>query len=341
MNEKEIMLEQEEVLATQQAEAEKAEPTENEKISFALKNIIDDGNDLVYAEMPQTKQQEHLRQMKKAVRAKQVCYGRIYAIEEISDKFLLRILVKKDSLKVIIPASDFFALSDFEGNIESETEEERFIRYRRRASHMLGAAISFIPLQIGENDDGVPFVVASRKAAMEKRQEEYFFAPNAPAEVGTIAKASIISTAPRYITVECLGVEATMGTGALSAFNYIEDASDVYEPGEGIMVAIEKLNVDKENKKIDISFSHSALERESVLSERVNDNMIKGRYDGVVVGEIGNYYIVILTGPKIRGLIPMDHYRGVDKLMRGDKVSVLVEDYNAKRNNIIGSCMRR
>ena len=69
--------------------------------------------------------------------------------------------------------------------------------------------------------------------------------------------------------------------------------------------------------------------------------MIKGRYDGVVVGEIGNYYIVILTGPKIRGLIPMDHYRGVDKLMRGDKVSVLVEDYNAKRNNIIGSCMRR
>ena len=124
MSEKEIMLEQEEVLATQQAEAEKAEPAENEKISFTLKNIIDDGNDLVYAEMPQTKQQEHLRQMKKAVRAKQVCYGRIYAIEEISDKFLLRILVKKDSLKVIIPASDFFALSDFEGNIESETEEE-------------------------------------------------------------------------------------------------------------------------------------------------------------------------------------------------------------------------
>ena len=50
MNEKEIMLEQEEVLATQQAEAEKAEPAENEKISFELKNIIDDGNDLVYAD---------------------------------------------------------------------------------------------------------------------------------------------------------------------------------------------------------------------------------------------------------------------------------------------------
>ena len=341
MNEKEIMIEQEEILTTQQVEAEQTESAENEKPSLVLKNIIDDGNDLVYAEMPQTKQQEHLRQMRKAIRARQVCYGRIYAIEENSEDFILRILVKKDSLKVVISASDFFALSEFEGDIKNDTEEERFMRYRRRASHMLGAAISFIPLQIIESADGVPIVAASRKAAMEKNQEKYFFEPGAQAEVGTVAKASIISVAPRYITVECLGVEATMGTGALSAYNYIEDASLVYETGEGIMVAIEKLNVDKENKKLEVSFSHSAIERESVKSEKVNDSMIKGRYDGVVVGEKGNYYIVILTGPKIRGLIPMDHYRGVDKLMRGDKVSVLVEDYNEKRNNIIGSCMRR
>ena len=141
MNEKEIMIEQEEILTTQQVEAEQTESAENEKPSLMLKNIIDDGNDLVYAEMPQTKQQEHLRQMRKAIRAKQVCYGRIYAIEENSEDFILRILVKKDSLKVVISASDFFALSEFEGHIKHDTEEDRFMRYRRRASHMLGYAI--------------------------------------------------------------------------------------------------------------------------------------------------------------------------------------------------------
>lgn len=307
--------------------------------TIRLKSIVEDGNDLVYAEMPDTKQQEHIKRMKRAIRQKTVCYGRIYAIEEVSDQFLLRILVKKDSLKVIIPASDFFALSYMEG-IENDSPEEKFIRHRRKASHMLGAAISFIPLQMGENEDGIPFVVASRKAAMEKKQKEFFFSDNA-VEVGTVAKASIISVAPRYITVECLGVETVMGTGALSAYTYIEDATDTFENGDGIMVAIEKLNIDAENEKVEVSFSHSLIEKVSVKSERVSENMIKGRYDGTVVGLRGNYYTVILTGPKIRGLIPTESYRGLDTLLRGDKISVLVEGYDERKNQIIGSCMRR
>ena len=247
--------------------------------------------------------------------------------------------MKRDTLRIVIPAEDFFYHSDMK-DIEKATDDERFIRYRRKASHMLEAAVSFLPKGIGYDEDGIPFVIASRKQAMDKLQELHFFGPRADVHVGSVAKASIVSTGPRYVTVECLGVESVIGTGGLSAFAYIEDASQEFHVGEGLMVAVEKLDVDKENRTIDISLSHALIERSEAKVEMANEKMMNGRYIASVVAVLPKYYVVIIKGLKVRGLIPLENYNGVDPLLVGDDVVMLVTGINKERNMAIGRCIK-
>ena len=308
------------------------------QIRLDRRHILDDGNDLVMANMPVDTQRREIRQMEMAIAAGTVCYGRIIAVEEVDHKYV-RIIVKRDTLRIVIPAEDFFYHSDMK-DIEKATDDERFIRYRRKASHMFEAAVSFLPKGIGYDEDGIPFVIASRKQAMDKLQELHFFGPRADVHVGSVAKASIVSTGPRYVTVECLGIESVIGTGGLSAFAYIEDASQEFRVGEGLMVAVEKLDVDKENRTIDISLSHALIERSEAKVEMANEKMMNGRYIASVVAVLPKYYVVIIKGLKVRGLIPLENYNGVDPLLVGDDVVMLVTGINKERNMAIGRCIK-
>lgn len=303
---------------------------------------LEDDNDLITASMPGFDQKAEIDKMDRAIRSKMVCYGRVIGVE-IFNRTEVRIVVKRETLRVIIPADDFFYYSTMK-DLDKATPEEKLLRYRRKAAHMLtppGAVVSFLPKAMGKDDAGIPFVVASRKESMERLQNKYFFSAKAKAEVGSVAKASILSVGPRYVTVECLGVEAVIGTGGLSAFTYIDDASKEFHVGDGLMVAIAKLDVDRANRKIDIVFSHALVEQLEAKVERVNDRLLGGRYAATVVAVLQKYYVVIINGLKIRGLVPKNGgYFGEDPLLVGDNVVMLVTGVNEEKNLAIGRCLR-
>lgn len=304
----------------------------------SLGAIVSDGNDLIVADMPIDNQKAEITHMKADIKKSTVCYGKVIGVEDNGANGIVMV-VKRDTLRVIIPAEDFFAHSTMK-DLDKDSKEQRFIRYRRKGSHMFDAAVSFVPKAMGENDDGVPFVVASRKEAMDKLQEQHFFGSKADVKVGSVAKASIISVGPRYVTVECLGVEAVIGTGGLSAFEYIENAAENFRPGEGLIVAVENLEVDAENRTVKIEYSHSLVERLEAKVETANESMVNGRYMATVVAVIKGYYVVIITGLKIRGLIPVSDYVGTDSLIIGDSVVMLVTGINKEKNMVIGRCMK-
>lgn len=317
-----------------------ARPAYDVNIPKTLGRVLDDGNDLVFAEMPRKIQDAELDAMKRAIRNKQIKYCKVSGVENGVDKNTVIIAAKSGTLRVVFEAPDFFAYSGMK-DIDLETEENKTIRYRRKASRMLGAVVSFIPMALGETDDGIPFVVASRKASMEALQEQHFFAENADAAPGVVAKASIVSTGPRYVTVECLGVETTLGTGALSAFEYIEDASQKFHVGDGLYVAVQEMDIDKEKRVINtLRLSHSLVERLSASVEKVNQNMRGNRYLSTVVAVTNSYYIVVIDGFKIRGLVPLTDYIGEEKLAVGDKVSMLVKNVAEDKNMVIGACRK-
>ena len=129
-----------------------------------------------------------------------------------------------------------------------------------------------------------------------------------------------------------------MGTGALSAFEYIEDASKSFKRGMCIPVAVEALEVDARAKTVNIRVSHSLLERMSAKVEGVSESMIGGRYLATIVNVTDKYYHVVLDGLKIRGVIPKTQNISNEMLMIGDKVSMLVRYINKEQALVIGGC---
>ena len=330
--------EQEEVAADNEAAPVEERTSRAPKKIQLLDGVIDDGNDMVTADMPCVRQNAEIQRMMQDIRRKNVCYAAVKGLEVNGDH--VRIILKRDTLRIVIPAEDFFHFSQLK-DIEQASAEEKFLRYRRKASHYFKGVVSFMPLAMGEDEEtGVPFVIASRQQAMEKLQRIHFFSRNADVKVGSVAKASIISSGPRYAIVECLGVESVIGSGALSAFSYIDDVSEEFKPGMGLMVAVESLNVDRAKHTIDIALSHSLIERSQAKVETVSERMINGRYDATVVGSNDKFYFVIIEGMKIRGIVPKDFFYGTGELVRNDAVVFLVTGINKERNMLIGRCIK-
>ena len=330
--------EQEEVAADNEASPVEERTSRAPKKIQLLDGVIDDGNDMVTADMPGVRQNAEIQRMMQDIRRKNVCYAAVKGLEVNGDQ--VRIILKRDTLRIVIPAEDFFHFSQLK-DIEQASAEEKFLRYRRKASHYFKGVVSFMPLAMGEDEEtGVPFVIASRQQAMEKLQRIHFFSRNADVKVGSVAKASIISSGPRYAIVECLGVESVIGSGALSAFSYIDDVSEEFKPGMGLMVAVESLNVDRAKHTIDIALSHSLIERSQAKVETVSERMINGRYDATVVGSNDKFYFVIIEGMKIRGIVPKDFFYGTGELVRNDAVVFLVTGINKERNMLIGRCIK-
>ena len=300
--------------------------------------VIDDGNDLVTADIPENRQFAELERMRRDIMQKNICYARVLGVE-ITDDQKVRMILKRDTIRIVISGDDFFHYSQLK-DIEKASENEKFIRYRRKGTHMVDGVVSFIPLAMDFDEGGIPVVVASRKQAMERLQERHFFGRHPDAKVGVTAKASILSTGPRYVTVECLGVESVIGSGSLSAFSYIENVSDEYHAGDGLMVAIEHLEVDKENRTIDIRFSHALVERGTAKVETVSERLLNSRYGAVVTGQNENFYFVIVKGMKFRGIVPKNLYIGTEPLLNGNEVSFLVTGLNKEKNLLIGRCIK-
>lgn len=301
--------------------------------------MLGDENDLLEVELPVDRRREDLDKMSRAIKSGSIMFGRVTA-NRVSDG-LVRVMLKWESLTVTIPAVDFFAYSDMRGIDDTSDNDEVVKRYRQKASRMLGAAVSFVPKEIGIDEYGVPFVLGSRKEAMEKARERYFFGKTPIAAVGKPCKASIISAGPRYIYVECLGVEASIGTGELSAYKYITDAAKEFPVGEGITVAISALEIDKKNRKVDVKFSHSLLERGTMPLERVNPSMLHTRYAARVTGENKEFYFLILSDYKIRAIVPKQYVAGTNVMFeKGDKVSFLCTGIREDSNSLIGKAIK-
>lgn len=91
-------------------EVEKKQPRAVAPAVTKLGASVDDGNDLIVAEMPVANQRAEITRMERAIRGGEICYGKVIGVE-VGDRNDVRIVVKRDTLRVVIPAEDFFAHS--------------------------------------------------------------------------------------------------------------------------------------------------------------------------------------------------------------------------------------
>ena len=301
---------------------------------LAIGAFIDDGNDMLHVDMPRD-----LAEMRRCIAdnkrgPRRFLQGKVFGVRPVQNGSAV-VEVSRGTLRVMIPAEDFFYFSLMKG-IEENDATTRQRRYLRKAKLMNGAIINFCPYMEAKSDDGEVVFAGSRQDAMQLQRNRHFFGRNADVQNGSRAIASILSSGPDYVIAEALGVETSIGAGALSAYEYIDDVSKKFHVGEGIPVVIEDLNVDNENGTVSLRMNRAILERRANPAMNIHSLARNGAYGATVTSVQDNYYRLIVDVGNIQARVART--ASDELLTRGDRVTLLVYGYDDKRNYVWGAC---
>lgn len=306
---------------------------------LAIGAFIDDGNDMLHVDMPEDRRARDLAEMRRCVAdnkhgPRRFLQGKVFGVRPVQNGSAV-VEVSRGTLRVMIPAEDFFYFSLMKG-IEENDATTRQLRYLRKAKLMNGAIINFCPYMEAKSEDGEVVFAGSRQDAMQLQRNRHFFGRNADVQNGSRAIASILSSGPDYVIAEALGVETSIGAGALSAYEYINDVSKKFHVGEGIPVVIEDLNVDNENGTVSMRMNRAILERRANPAMNIHSLARHGAYGATVTSVQDNYYRLIVDVGNIQARVART--ASDELLTRGDRVTLLVYGYDDKRNYVWGAC---
>lgn len=306
---------------------------------LAIGAFIDDGNDMLHVDMPEDRRARDLAEMRRCIAdnkrgPRRFLQGKVFGVRPVQNGNAV-VEVSRGTLRVMIPAEDFFYFSLMKG-IEENDATTRQRRYLRKAKLMNGAIINFCPYMEAKSDDGEVVFAGSRQDAMQLQRNRHFFGRNADVQNGSRAIASILSSGPDYVIAEALGVETSIGAGALSAYEYIDDVSKKFHVGEGIPVVIEDLNVDNENGTVSLRMNRAILERRANPAMNIHSLARNGAYGATVTSVQDNYYRLIVDVGNIQARVART--ASDELLTRGDRVTLLVYGYDDKRNYVWGAC---
>ena len=113
---------------------------------------------------------------------------------------------------------------------------------RRYINNHMGGTYKFVVKDIIQDEDGEVIAIASRKTAMERDVQDYFFSRHADnrIEVGTIVGARITSVFERTLLVEVCGIETRISRSDV-AYDYLPDLRRLFNVGEVIEVYVKEL----------------------------------------------------------------------------------------------------
>ena len=230
-------------------------------------------------ESPEEQDEIAWHEIQNAYRSKRILTGTLGGVEKTKAKTNVCIIYYKN-IRVTIPYSEMMiklpedAQSDY-GNAKERTD--------KIINNMLGADIDFIVHGI---DKPTRAVVASRKSAMLKKRERYYFRKDATtglAQVheGRIVQARVIATTPVTIRADVFGIEISVRAADLS-WDWIGDVTEKYYVGDKILLRIQEIKGDSPE-----TLSVKA-DGKSVYPDTARNNLSKCTIQGKYVGTVTN-----------------------------------------------------
>lgn len=165
----------------------------------------------------------------------------------------------------------------------------------RIANNMLGSDIDFI---IRDLDEQSRSVVASRKDAMLKKRQMFYFNENEEEKPmlypGRIVEARVIAVAPKVVRLEVFGVEVSVRARDM-AWEWMVDASEKFQVGDLTLVMVNQINI-RSVEEMEIS-----VDAKSATANVNKDNLKRcvrqGKYVGIITDVYkGTYFIRLNIG---------------------------------------------
>ena len=202
-------------------------------------------------------------------------------------------IVDYKGFRIVIPLKEM--VLDFPADMYGADYNEMILRHQKILNKMLGAEVD---LMVKGIDAKSRTVVASRKDAMLKKQQIYYFGKDGDGQYriydGRVVEARVIAVAEQVVRVEVFGVETSILARDLS-WDWIGDAHDRYAVGDKALVRV--LEIDRtEPERIRIK-----ADIKSVSGNSKNDNLQKCRIQGKYAGKVthihkGVVYIRLSNG---------------------------------------------
>lgn len=176
-------------------------------------------------------------QLLNAHRTKKILTGQLNGIEKLESGWTVAVTYY-NGFRIIIPMDEMMI------NLSGDGREKADVlnRQTRIANNMLGCDIDFL---IKDLDVETRSVVASRKDAMLRKRQMFFFAENEGEEPmlypGRIAEARVIAVAPKAVRLEVFGVEVSVRARDM-AWEWMMDANEKFQIGDLVLVVVNKVN---------------------------------------------------------------------------------------------------
>lgn len=225
-------------------------------------------------------------------RTRRILTGMLSGIEK-TDAGRTIAIVDYKGFRIVIPLKEM--VLDFPADMYGADYNEMILRHQKILNKMLGAEVD---LMVKGIDAKSRTVVASRKDAMLKKQQIYYFGKDSDGQYriydGRVVEARVIAVAEQVVRVEAFGVETSILARDLS-WDWIGDAHDRYAVGDKTLVRV--LEIDRtEPEHIRIK-----ADIKSVSGNSKNDNLQKCRIQGKYAGKVthihkGVVYIRLSNG---------------------------------------------
>lgn len=229
-------------------------------------------------------------QLLNAHRTKKILTGQLGGIEKLESGWVVAVTYY-NGFRIIIPMNEMMINLNGDGRENADTLN----RQTRIANNMLGCSIDFI---IKDLDTKTKSVVASRKEAMLKKRQTFYFAEEEGAKPmlyqGRIVEARVIAVAPKAVRLEVFGIEVSVRARDM-AWEWMVDANEKFQVGDLVLVAVNNIDI-QSVEQISIS-----VDAKSATANVNKDNLKKchrqGKYVGIITDVYkGTYFIRLNIG---------------------------------------------
>lgn len=218
-------------------------------------------------------------QLLNAHRTRKILTGELGGVEKLESGWVVAVTYF-NGFRIIIPMNEMMINLSGDGRENADTLN----RQTRIANNMLGCEIDFI---IKDLDTKTKSVVASRKDAMLKKRQMFYFAEEAGTQPmlypGRMVQARVIAVAAKAVRLEVFGVEVSVRARDM-AWEWMVDAAEKFQIGDLVLVTVNEVRA-KSPEEISVS-----VDAKSATANISKDNLKKCHKQGKYVGTITDVY---------------------------------------------------
>ena len=295
-----------------------------------MNNILTLEND-VAVETQKSKEDLIWHEITNAYRTRRILTGMLGGIEKLEGGATITIVYYKN-FRVVIPITEMMI-----NLVEDETHNygELSLRQNKIVNTMLGCEIDFI---IKGLDSKERSIVASRKGAMLKKRQIFFFDQDSSGSPKVypdrVVQARVISVAEKVVRAEIFGVETSIPARDLS-FDWLGDARERFHVGDHILVRIQEVKAE-DPEHISVRADIKSVEGDTSKANLALCK-VQGKYAGTVEDiHNGTVFIRLQIGVNAIAHTCYDS-RTVGKK---DEVSFVVTHIDFERNVALGIITR-